>query len=100
MEPLISVIIPVYKVEEILHRCVDSVISQTYQNLEIILVDDASPDRCPAICDEYAEKDKRVKVIHKANAGVGEARNTGVDVASGEYHRFPCGSGQRHRDRR
>ena len=85
MEPLISVIIPVYKVEEILHRCVDSVISQTYQNLEIILVDDASPDNCPAICDAYAEKDKRVKVIHKANAGVGEARNTGVDVATGEY---------------
>lgn len=81
----ISVIIPVYKVEDYLHKCVDSVINQDYENLEIILVDDGSPDSCPAICDEYAKKDKRIKVIHKQNGGLSDARNAGIDAATGEY---------------
>lgn len=83
--PLISVIVPVYKVEPYLRRCVDSILSQTYTNLEIILVDDGSPDKCPAICDEYAKTDKRVKVIHKENGGLSDARNVGMAAASGEY---------------
>ncbi len=87
-EPLISVIIPVYKVEKYLEKCVDSVINQTYKNLEIILVDDESPDNCPKICDEYAKKDKRIKVIHKENGGVGSARNKGMEKAVGEYITF------------
>ena len=86
--PLISVIIPVYKVEKHLEKCVDSVINQTYKNLEIILVDDGSPDNCPKICDEYAKKDKRIKVIHKENGGVGSARNKGMEKAVGEYITF------------
>ena len=84
----ISVIVPVYKVEKYLNRCVDSIIKQTYKNLEIILVDDGSPDRCPEICDEYAKQDNRVKVIHKKNGGLSEARNFGIDVATGEYIAF------------
>ena len=71
--PLVSIIIPIYNVEKYLRRCVDSVLSQTYQNLEIILVDDGSPDNCHAICDEYKQKDSRVIVIHKENGGVSEA---------------------------
>ena len=67
-EPLISIIVPVYKVEKFLEQCVQSVISQTYSNLEIILVDDVSPDRCPQLCDEWSRKDRRIKVIHKQNA--------------------------------
>ena len=86
--PLISVIVPVYKVEPYIHRCVDSILEQTYQNLEIILVDDGSPDNCPAICDEYAAKDKRVKVIHKPNGGPSDARNVGMAAATGEYLSF------------
>jgi len=82
---LVSVIVPVYKVEEYLRECVDSIISQTYRNLEIILVDDGSPDNCPAICDEYAEKDKRIIVIHQQNGGLSAARNAGLDIASGEF---------------
>lgn len=88
MEPLISVIVPVYKVEQYLHKCVDSILNQTYRNLEVILVDDGSPDECPAICDEYAEKDARVKVIHKVNGGLSDARNAGMAVMSGEYLSF------------
>lgn len=84
-EPLISVIVPVYNVEAYLHRCLDSIICQTYQNLEIILVDDGSPDNSGAICDEYAKKDKRIQVIHKQNGGVSSARNAGLEAASGEY---------------
>lgn len=84
-EPLISVIVPVYKVETCLPRCLDSIIHQTYQNLEIILVDDGSPDNSGAICDEYAKKDKRVRVIHKQNGGVSSARNAGLEAAFGEY---------------
>ena len=88
MKPLISVIIPIYKVEPYLRKCVDSVLLQTYTNLEIILVDDGSPDNCGKICDEYAEKDSRVKVIHKTNEGVASARNFGLNTATGEYIGF------------
>lgn len=87
-EVKISVIVPVYNVEKYLPRCIDSILNQTYKNLEIILVDDGSPDNCPAICDEYAQKDSRIKVIHKANGGVSSARNAGIDVATGEYIGF------------
>lgn len=86
--PLISVIVPVYKVEEYLGRCVDSLLEQTYQNLEIILVDDGSPDNCGKICDDYARLDTRVKVIHKKNGGLSSARNAGIDIAAGEYLGF------------
>lgn len=86
--PLISVIIPVYKVEKYLEKCVDSVINQTYDNLEIILVDDGSPDNCPKMCDEYAKKDKRIKVIHKENGGLSDARNVGIKNSNGEYIGF------------
>ena len=85
MEPLISVIIPVYKVEKYLRRCVDSLFAQTYGNIGVILVDDGSPDGCPAICDAYAEADSRVRVIHKRNGGLSSARNAGLDIAAGEY---------------
>ncbi|WP_307993505.1 glycosyltransferase [uncultured Intestinibacter sp.] len=88
MNQKISVIVPIYKVEDYLHRCVDSIINQTYTNLEIILVDDGSPDNCPMICDEYAEKDNRIKVIHKKNGGLSDARNAGLDIATGEYIGF------------
>ncbi|MBQ6478604.1 MAG: glycosyltransferase [Erysipelotrichaceae bacterium] len=85
MTDKISVVIPVYSVEKYLHRCVDSVINQTYSSLEIILVDDGSPDQCPAICDQYAEQDNRIKVIHKTNGGLASARNAGMKVATGKY---------------
>ena len=84
-KPLISVIIPVFKVESYLERCVDSVINQTYKNLEIILVDDGSPDNCPQMCDNYAKADKRIKVVHKKNGGLSDARNAGTQIASGDY---------------
>lgn len=84
----VSIIIPVYKVEEYLHRCVNSVLGQTYQNIEVILVDDGSPDQCPLICDQYAFEDTRVKVIHKKNGGLSEARNYGLSEATGEYIMF------------
>ena len=82
---LITVIVPVYNVEKYIHKCIDSIINQTYKNLEIILVDDGSPDNCGKICDEYAKKDSRIKVIHKENGGLSDARNAGIDVAKGEY---------------
>lgn len=85
MDGLITIVVPVYNVEKYLDRCVESITRQTYQNLEIILVDDGSPDRCPQKCDEWADRDKRIKVIHKQNAGLGMARNTGIDNAAGEY---------------
>ena len=85
MEELISVIVPVYKVEKYLKKCIESIISQTYKKLEIILVDDGSPDNCPKICDEYAKKDDRIKVIHKKNGGLSDARNYGIDIAKGKY---------------
>ena len=88
MEPLISVIVPVYGVEAYLNQCIDSILAQTHKNLEIILVDDGSPDRCPTICDEYARKDSRVRVIHKKNGGLSDARNAGLEIATGEYIGF------------
>ena len=88
MDTLVSVIIPVYNVEPYLRTCIDSVLNQTLRQIEVIIVDDCSPDGSPAICDEYARKDKRVKVIHKKNEGLGYARNTGIEVATGEYITF------------
>lgn len=85
---LISIIVPVYKVEIYLHRCINSILTQTYQNWELILVDDGSPDSSPAICDEYASRDRRIKVIHKKNGGQAEARNRGLDIATGDYIMF------------
>ncbi len=82
---LISVIIPIYKVEDYLRKCLDSILNQSYTNLEIILVDDGSPDSCPQICDEYAKKDPRIKVIHKKNGGLSDARNVGIESSSGKY---------------
>lgn len=88
MSELISIIIPVYNVEKYLKRCLESVINQTYRNLEIILVDDGSKDSSGKICDEYAEQDKRIKVIHKKNGGASSARNMGLDIAQGNYIGF------------
>ena len=85
---LISIIVPIYNVEQYLSRCVDSLTHQTYPNIEIILIDDGSPDKCGAICDEYARRDKRVRVIHKSNGGLSDARNKGLDIAKGEYVMF------------
>lgn len=85
---LISIIIPVYKVEKYLEKCIQSVINQTYKNLQIILVDDGSPDNCGKICDEYAQKDHRIEVIHKSNGGLSDARNKGLEIAKGEYIGF------------
>ena len=84
----ISVIIPVYNVEKYLKRCLDSVVNQTYKNLEIILVDDGSTDKSGNICDEYAAKDKRIIVIHKENGGLSDARNKGLDICTGDYISF------------
>ena len=80
---LVSIIIPVYNVEKYIKKCLDTVLCQSHHNLEIILVDDGSSDASGIICDEYAQKDKRVKVIHKENEGVSVARNTGIDIATG-----------------
>ena len=87
-QPLISVIVPVYNVAEYLPECVDSIINQTYKNLEIILVDDGSTDACPDICDEYAKRDSRIRVIHKKNGGLSDARNVGLDICTGEWIGF------------
>lgn len=86
--PEISVIVPVYRVEPYLRQCVDSILSQTFTDFELILVDDGSPDNCGAICDEYALKDSRVRVIHKQNGGLSDARNAGIDMAKGEFLTF------------
>ncbi len=86
--PLVSIIIPVYKVEDVLQRCVDSVLSQSVADIEVILVDDGSPDGCPRMCDRYAETDKRVRVVHKENGGLSDARNHGLDIATGDYVMF------------
>ena len=85
---LISIIIPVYKVEKYLEKCIESVLKQTYTNLEIFLIDDGSPDNCGKICDEYAKKDSRIEVIHKANGGLSDARNVGISKAKGRYIGF------------
>ena len=85
---LVSIIVPVYKVEKYLDKCIESIVGQTYENLEIILVDDGSPDNCPAMCDRWAEKDSRIKVIHKENGGLSSARNAGLDACTGEYIYF------------
>ena len=85
MDYLISVIVPVFKVEKFLPRCIDSIQNQTYQNVEIILIDDGSPDKCPAICDMYAQMDSRIQVVHKENGGLSDARNAGIERARGDY---------------
>lgn len=85
---LISVIVPVYKVEKYLHRCIDSILAQSFSNYEVILVDDGSPDNCPQICDNYAKQDERIKVIHKKNGGLSDARNVGIRNALGKYIAF------------
>lgn len=91
MNETISVIIPIYKVEEYLEQCIYSIVSQTYSNLEIILVDDGSPDKCAQICDMWARRDCRIRVIHKKNGGLSDARNSGILVASGDYIAFVDG---------
>lgn len=86
--PRVSIIVPVYKVEQYLKRCVDSLTNQTLKDIEIILVDDGSPDNCPKMCDEFAQIDSRIKVVHKQNGGAASARNVGIDVAKGDYIAF------------
>ena len=86
--PLISIIVPVYKAEKYLHKCVDSLLEQTFTDFEILLVDDGSPDKSGEICDEYAEKDSRIRVFHKENGGVSSARNLALDNAKGEFVMF------------
>ena len=88
MNELISIIVPVYKVEPYIKRCVQSIIEQSYKNIEIILVDDGSPDKSGEICDEFSKKDERIKVIHKPNGGLSDARNAGLKIAKGEYIGF------------
>lgn len=85
---LISIIVPIYKVEKYLNRCVESIVQQTYSNLEIILVDDGSPDNCPKICDDWLQKDNRIKVVHKENGGLSDARNAGIALAAGNFIGF------------
>ena len=84
----ISIIVPIYNVEKYLRKCIDSILNQSYDNLQIILVDDGSPDNCPKICDEYLNKDNRIQVIHKSNGGLSSARNAGIKVANGKYIAF------------
>lgn len=91
MNEKISIIVPVYKAERFIDRCVENLVNQTYKNIEVILVDDGSPDKCPEICDAWAEKDSRIKVIHKQNNGVAKARETGVENATGGYIAFVDG---------
>lgn len=88
MKPILSVIIPIYKVENYLEKCVLSVLNQDYKEIEVVLVDDGSPDRCPEICDDLASKDQRIKVIHKINGGLSSARNAGIEIAEGKYVTF------------
>ena len=82
---LVSVVVPVYNVENYLNRCLDSIVSQTYKNIEVILVDDGSTDMSSSMCDEWRYRDNRIKVVHKKNAGLGEARNSGIENATGKY---------------
>lgn len=85
---MVSVIVPIYKTEQYLKKCIDSLLSQTYKDIEIILVDDGSPDGCPGICDEYAAKDERIRVIHRENGGLSAARNSGIDASKGDFLMF------------
>ncbi|MCI6652050.1 MAG: glycosyltransferase [Ruminococcus sp.] len=85
---LVSIIVPVYNVSEYLDRCIESIVNQTYRDIEVVLIDDGSTDNCPQMCDEWAEKDSRIRVIHKSNAGVSVARNLGIQKATGEYITF------------
>ncbi|MDR1758982.1 MAG: glycosyltransferase [Fibrobacter sp.] len=87
-QPKVSIIVPIYNVEKYLPRCMDSLLNQTLKDIEIIMVDDGSPDNCPAMCDEYAKQDNRIKVIHKKNGGLGFARNSGLEIATGKYIAF------------
>lgn len=98
MQELISVIVPIYKVEKYLNRCINSIVNQSYKNIEIILVDDGSPDKCGEICDEWVKKDKRIKVIHKENGGLSDARNAGIEIAQGEYLSFIDSDDYVHKD--
>lgn len=88
MEDLVTIVVPIYNVEKYIDRCINSILNQTYKNLEIILVDDGSPDNCGKMCDEYAQKDSRIKVVHKENGGLSDARNAGIDIAKGKYISF------------
>ncbi len=88
---LVSIIVPIYKVELFVDECISSLVSQTHSNIEIILVDDGSPDKCPEICDQWAKKDNRIKVIHKENGGVSSARNAGLNISTGKYVTFVDG---------
>jgi len=88
MPPKVSIVVSIYNVEKYLDRCMESLLNQTLKDIEIIMVDDESPDRCPQMCDEYARKDSRVKVIHKKNGGLGFARNSGMEIAQGKYIAF------------
>ena len=88
--PVISVIVPVYNVEKYLGQCIDSILKQSFQNFELLLIDDGSPDESGKICDEYAAKDGRVRVFHKENGGVSSARNVGLDNAAGQWVAFQC----------
>lgn len=88
MKPLISIIVPCYNIDNYLYYCVDNILNQTYQNWELILIDDGSTDQTPQICDKYAEKDKRIKVIHKPNGGLVSARNAGYEIAKGDWHMY------------
>ena len=81
----VSIVVPIYNVEKYLEQCIDSIINQTLKDIEIILVDDGSPDNCPKMCDNYAKKDSRIKVVHKKNGGLSSARNAGIEVATGDY---------------
>lgn len=93
---LISIIVPIYNVEDYLKRCIDSILGQTYKNLEVILVDDGSPDKCGKICEEYKLIDSRIKVIHKKNGGLSSARNNGLDIATGDFIGFVDKIGRAH----
>ena len=81
----VSIIVPIYKVEDYIRECIDSILAQTYPDFELILVDDGSPDSCGRICDDYANRDNRIKVVHKVNGGLTSARNAGLEVAKGEW---------------
>lgn len=88
IQPLISIIVPVYKVEDYIDQCINSILHQSYKNWELILVDDGSPDTCGSICDRYSERDSRIFVIHKLNGGLSDARNAGINIAKGDYITF------------